>query len=88
MRPHDGGNKVLKDDYYRGDLPWNLEGLTVRGSYMGEFPVSGTVELSRVKYGGGVCHHIKLDECVNVYGATRDRVILNHSEINQVFSTR
>jgi hypothetical protein len=31
---------------------WNLEGLTVKGRYMGEFPVVGRVELSRVQYGG------------------------------------
>ena len=27
---------------------WNLEGLRVEGLYMGEFPVEGRVELSRV----------------------------------------
>ena len=33
---------------------WNLEGLRVEGLYMGEFPVEGRVELSRVRYGGGL----------------------------------
>jgi hypothetical protein len=33
---------------------WNLEGLNVWGMYLDMFPVSGRVELSRVKYGGGV----------------------------------
>lgn len=63
---------------------WNYEGMTVSGMYMGEFPVTGVVDLSRVKYGGEVSHHVKLETPIVVYGATRDRVILNHSEIETV----
>jgi hypothetical protein len=63
---------------------WNLEGMKVVGMYMGDIAVSGTVELSRVKFGGEVSHHIKLNTPVTVYGAVRDRVILNHSEVIQV----
>ena len=63
---------------------WNLEGMTVYGDYMGEFPVSGKVELSRVAYGGDVKHHVILDSPIRVYGSERDRVILNHSEIVRV----
>lgn len=63
---------------------WNLEGMTVSGKYMGEFPVTGKVRLSRVKYGGGICHHIDLDTPVQVYSSIRDAVILNHFEIEQV----
>ena len=65
---------------------WNLEGLTVRGLYMGSIPVAGRVELSRVKYGGEVSHHVALDSPVEVYGAVRDRVILEHRYIEQVES--
>jgi len=63
---------------------WNLEGLSVRGMYMGKFPVVGTVELSRVKYGGEVSHHVVLDESIEVFGAIRDRVILEHKYVTQV----
>jgi hypothetical protein len=63
---------------------WNLEGMKVVGMYMGDIAVSGTVELSRVKFGGEVSHHIKLNTPVTVYGDVRDRVILNHSEVIQV----
>ena len=63
---------------------WNLEGLTVRGLYMGSIPVAGRVELSRVKYGGEVSHHVALDSPVEVYGAVRDRVILEHRYVEQV----
>jgi hypothetical protein len=63
---------------------WNLEGMQVVGMYMNDITVSGTVDLSRVKYGGEVSHHVVLDSPINVYGAIRERVILNHSEIVQV----
>lgn len=63
---------------------WNYEGMTVTGKYLGEFPVSGVVELSRVAYGGKVKHTIVLPEPIMVYGAERDRVILDMAEIEQV----
>ena len=44
-------------------MGWNLEGMRVKGLYLdGNQPVSGKVTHSRVCYGGGVSHHIKLDE--------------------------
>lgn len=63
---------------------WILEKMKVSGKYMGEFPVTGRVRLSRVKYGGGVCHHVKLDNPIMVYGAERDVVILDHTQIELV----
>jgi len=65
---------------------WNLEGLTVRGLYMGSMPVAGRVERSRVQYGGEVSHHVVLNVPIQVYGAIRDRVILEHRYIEQVES--
>lgn len=65
---------------------WNLEGLQVKGLYMGSIPVAGRVELSRVKYGGEVSHHVVLESPVEVYGAQRDRVILEHKFVEQVMS--
>lgn len=42
---------------------WNLEGMQVTGGYLeGTVEVTGRVTLSRVAYGGGVEHHVKLDE--------------------------
>ena len=66
------------------DMNWNLEGLTVKGMYMGDFPVTGRVELSRVKYGGGVSHHVVLDTPIEVFSAIRDRVILDHENVVRV----
>ena len=65
-------------------MQWNLEGLKVTGAYLGTFHVAGTVDVSRVKYGGGVCHHVVLDNPIRVYGALRDRVILDHENITRV----
>ena len=63
---------------------WNLENMIVTGKYMGEFPVTGKVRLSRVKYGGGVTHHIDLIDPIEIYGSIRESVILNHFEIETV----
>jgi hypothetical protein len=65
-------------------MSWNLEGMKVEGTYLETFPVSGVVELSRVAYGGRVNHHIRLDNSIKVYGAERDRVIIEHSQIECV----
>ena len=65
---------------------WNLEGLRVTGLYMGVFPVSGRVELSRVKYGGGVQHTVVLDQTVQIYGQVRDRLLLDHENVSTVRS--
>jgi hypothetical protein len=66
---------------------WNLEGLTVHGLYMDEFSISGKVRLSRVKFGGGVSHHIDLSEPVEIYGTVRESVILNHENVVKVESS-
>lgn len=67
-------------------MNWNLEGLNVTGTYLDQFPVSGKVELSRVKYGGGIVHTVVLDKSINVYGAIRERVIVDHESIERVYS--
>ena len=63
---------------------WNLENMYVSGKYMGEFPIIGKVRLTRVKYGGGISHHVDLIEPMEIYGNIRESVILNHSEIETV----
>jgi hypothetical protein len=70
-------------DMYNG---WVLEGLSVEGKYLDEFPVSGSVVLSRVAYGGAVKHTVVLATPIEVYGAMRERVILDHKDIERVFS--
>lgn len=63
---------------------WNYEGMTVSGVYLGDFKVTGRVELSRVKYGGRVCHTVVLNSPITVYGAIRERVILDHEQITSI----
>lgn len=65
-------------------MSWILEHMHVHGTYLNEFDVQGIVTLSRVKYGGKVSHHVKLDNPITVYGALRDTVILDHEDIKQV----
>lgn len=67
-------------------MDWNLENLYVTGLYLGEIPVIGKVTLSRVKYGGGITHHVELAQTINVYGSYRDAVILEHHQIETVSS--
>jgi len=65
-------------------MNWNLEGQRVNGLYMGLFPYSGLVESSRVKYGGQVQHTVLVDEPFKVYGAVRERILVDVAEINRV----
>lgn len=65
-------------------MNWNLESHRVHAKYLGRFPIVGIVELSRVKYGGGVSHHVMLDNPIIVYGAERDRVIIDHQDIEKI----
>ena len=67
-------------------MSWNLEGLHVTGMYMGEYQVSGLVELSRVKYGGGVQHTVVLDKPLSLRWAVRDRVLLDQQDVIRVMS--
>lgn len=67
-------------------MNWNLEGLHVTGMYMGDFPCSGRVESSRVKYGGGIQHAVVLDQPLQVYSAVRERVLLDHEHVVRVRS--
>ena len=66
---------------------WDLTGMKVWGMYLNMFPVSGTVESSRVKYSGDVEHKVLLDEPLTVFGRVRDRgdvVLVDHYEIVRV----
>jgi hypothetical protein len=65
-------------------MSWVLENMFVRGKYLNRFIVSGTVELSRIAYGGDIKHTVVLDNPIEVFGAMRERVILSHTEIDFV----
>jgi len=67
-------------------MSWQLEGLFVEANYLDLFPVVGKVELSRVAYGGMVNHTLVLQTPIEVYGSVRDRVIIEHTQIQRVMS--
>ena len=63
---------------------WNLEGLTVRGTYFG-LPVEGVVTESRVKYGGSVQHTVDLFYPITLFStAERTTVLLEANEVLHV----
>jgi len=57
---------------------WNLEGMQIEGTYLDEVEVSGRVTHSRVAYGGGVEHHVKID---NGFSAVDGRVRREAGEV-------
>ena len=61
---------------------WNLEGLTVRGTYFG-LPVEGVITESRVKYGGTVQHTLDLFRPISLFSTSEHRttVLLDANEI-------
>lgn len=70
-------------------MNWNLEGLAVEGLYLDDFPIAGRVRLSRVRYGGEVCHHVELFDSLDCHHGliTRDAggvVIIEHRNITRV----
>ena len=67
-------------------MSWNLEGMRVTGKYLDQFEFTGTVVESRVKYGGKVSNTIVLDSPLVVFGAIRDRILMESDQISQVFA--
>jgi len=63
---------------------WDLTSMVVKGVYLNEFNITGKVESSRVKYGGGIVHTVVLDNPITVYGQIRDRILLDHENVQQV----
>ena len=68
-------------------MQWNLENMIVHGLYLGDIPVVGRVRLSRVQFGGGVCHHVDLETPINVYGSVRESVTLDHKYVTRVLDS-
>jgi hypothetical protein len=62
-------------------MSWNREGQQVAGIYLKSFTVIGTVENSRVKYGGTVQHTVQLAQPVEIFGTIRDRILLDEGDL-------
>jgi hypothetical protein len=67
-------------------MSWNLEGKRVSGKYLNEYFFTGTVQESRVKYGGSVCNTIVLDTPIVVFGEVRTKVLLESDQKGQVLN--
>ena len=65
---------------------WILDGARVRGLYLEQFEVEGTVIDSRITYGGGVKYTIALDTPMDVYGALRETVNIYDPEVLEVMN--
>jgi len=61
---------------------WNKEGKTITAMYQGQ-QVTGTVELSRVKYGGKVEHTLLLDKPIQLRWRTEptDRLLIDEDKV-------
>jgi hypothetical protein len=70
------------------NMKWDLTGERINGLYMGLFPYTGTVESSRVKYGGDVQHTVVVDEPFKVYGEVRERILVSVTEVNRILDER
>jgi len=68
---------------------WNLEGMQIEGTYLDVVEVSGRVTHSRVAYGGGVEHLVKIDNGFSAVGGRVRRdagevIIVEHKYITGV----
>ena len=73
-------------------MGWNKDGSTVKAMYLSEYPVTGIVTESRVKYGGAVQYTIALTEPlqlpwrgVMVGDGPRNVVMVNENQITADF---
>ncbi len=62
-------------------MGWDLTGARVEGRYLGDFPYTGTITDSRVKYGGRVQHTVRLDAPIEVYGACREVILVDEGDV-------
>ena len=69
-------------------MQWNLEGKRVNGIYLGLWPFRGIVTNSRVKYGGGVQHTIKVAEPFRAYGELRETILVDAGELGRILDER
>ena len=62
-------------------MGWNKDGSTVRAMYLSEYPVTGVVIESRVKYGGEVSYWLTLTEPFYMNGELRKTVMVDERQV-------
>lgn len=68
---------------------WDLTGLRVKGMYLSEFPMTGTVTESRIGGRGKVLHYVIIDEAIKMPWRNLDAtevVVLNETQIEPIVS--
>ena len=63
-------------------MAWNKEGQQITALYQGQ-QVTGTVEASRVKYGGQIQHLVLLEKPIQLRWRTEptDRLLINEDKV-------
>lgn len=65
---------------------WNKDGSTVKALYIGEYPCTGIVKESRVKYGGSVGYWLDLVEPLFLpNGEKRVTVMVDETQVTHDF---
>ncbi len=67
-------------------MGWDRTNQKIEASYLNKYIISGTVVESRVKYGGIVQHTVQLDTPLNLFGTTRDRVLIDEPQVLGTFA--
>ena len=57
-------------------MSWDRTNESICGMYLDSIPFSGTVESSRVKFGGDVQHTVWLNNAIWVFGAKREKILV------------
>jgi hypothetical protein len=66
-------------------MGWNKDGSTVKAMYLSEYPVTGVVMESRVKYGGSVSYWLKLTEPFFLNGSIRETLMVDENQVTHDF---
>ena len=64
-------------------MGWIRTGQKVSGKYLGKFDFTGIITDTRVKFGGDLQHTVKLDEVIQVFGETKDVLLID--EYSNIF---
>lgn len=67
-------------------MGWNKDGSTVKALYLSEYPVTGIVKESRVKYGGTVSYWLDLIQPLYLHnGEMRETVLVDENQLTHDF---
>jgi hypothetical protein len=59
---------------------WNRKDQVIKGKYLGQFPYTGVVRDSRVRFGGTVRHTVDLLDPIQVLGTERFTILIDEDD--------